>query len=470
MTGHDHESGSIDQLTFAFGSGALSPVTALEHCLERIDAFNGSLNAFVEIDRPRARQAAAASAQRWAKGTPLGALDGVPFSVKNNLMVAGYPVRRGSLVSGNTAANENAPAVQRCLDSGAVFVGLTTMPEFAVGPVTISPLTGITRNAWDPAMQAGGSSGGAAVAVAADFCHFALATDAGGSIRIPAAMNGVVGFKPSNGVVPAYPSSAIGGLACVGPVTRSVADAVAVMNVIAQADARDRSMPPDLAWQFSESTHAGLAGVRCAVSPALGLDIAVDDEIMRRVAEAVGCLRSLGAAVEIVDPPAGDLRAPYLTLVRAGYQFFLRTLTADQRARLSDPVKEVLDTPPVPLEEYLAAQEACAAVSNVMAEFHTHYDLLIAPVVAAPSVPADRHSPVAFEHLSDRRAWAPFTSLFNMTHQPAISIPVGLTGAGLPVGLQIVAAKFRDQAVLDSAGALEAAIGFDIRPPLQSAG
>ena len=468
MTTADHDGCSLAELTFAFGSRALSPVTALERCLTRIDECNGRLNAFVEIDRPRAMQAARASAQRWAEGAPLGPVDGVPFTVKNNLLVEGYPVRRGSRITGDGAATENAPAVQRCLESGAVFVGLTTMPEFAIGPVTISPLTGITRNAWVSSMQAGGSSGGAAVAVAAGFCRFALATDAGGSIRIPAAMNGAVGFKPSNGVVPAYPSSAISALACIGPITRRVADAVTVMNVIAQPDVRDRTLPPNVSWQFGKPCGAGLAGVRCALSATLGLDVPVDEEITRLTSQVSDALRSLGASVDLADPPVGDFRVPYLTLVRAGYQFFLRRLTPHQREQLSDPVKEVLESPTVTLEEYLVAQESCAALSQAMADFHKQYDLLITPVVAASAVPADRFAPKSFEHLPDRRAWAPFTSFFNMTQQPAISIPAGLTKDGLPCGVQLVAKKFRDRFLLESAAALESIIGFDTMPPLSN--
>jgi len=466
MNAPDHDGRSIDELAFAFGSRALSPVTVVEHCLARIDAFNGRLNAFVEIDRARARRAAHESEARWARGAPLGPLDGVPFTVKNNISVAGYAVRRGSRTTPDTPASESAPSVQRCLESGAVFVGLTAMPEFAIGPVTISPLTGITRNAWDCSMQAGGSSGGAAVAVSAGFCRFALATDAGGSIRIPAAMNGVVGFKPSSGVVPTYPSSAISAMACVGPVTRTVADAVTVMNVIAQPDERDRTMPPSASWRFGKPCGAGLARTRCALSPTLGLDVPVDDEIVRLTSEAVSGLRSLGASVDLVDPPVGDFRTPYLTLVRAGYQFFLRKLSPHQREELSSAVKEVLDSPPVMLKDYLLAQEACVVLSQKMAEFHKQYDLLLTPVVAASAVPADRHGPASFEHLSDRRAWAPFTSLFNMTQQPAISIPVGLTREGLPCGVQVVAKKFRDHFVLESAAALETVIAFGAMPPL----
>ncbi|VCU68255.1 Acylamidase [Pigmentiphaga humi] len=460
----------IGELTAAFAAGALSPVDVLEAQIARIEHFNADINAFTALDVERARAAAGASAARWRTGQPCGPLDGIVFAVKDNMMVAGHPFRRGSRTTPEAPVAETSPAVARCMEAGAVFLGLTTMPEFGAGPVTISPLTGITRNPWDTRMQPGGSSGGAAAAVCAGFCTFAIGSDAGGSIRIPAALTGVVGMKATGSRVPIYPPSAAGGLACIGPLARSAADAALLMNVICQPDARDASALPGDGVDYVAALSGGLEGLRIGWTTDLGFAPRVHPEIAARIAAiATEVLPGLGAAeVAPAHPGYPDPIDPYLVLLKAGYQHALRTLPADKRGLLGPALQEILDeTPHVSLAEYLSAHEACQALGRRSLAFARDYDLLVTPTVAAPAFPAERSYPEDYEPYANRRAWTPFASLFNLTQQPAISIPAGLTRDGLPIGLHIVGQRGRDALVLRAAHAVQRGLGAIPRPPLR---
>jgi aspartyl-tRNA(Asn)/glutamyl-tRNA(Gln) amidotransferase subunit A len=457
---------SIGDLARLYRSREVSPVEAVTACLTRVEAHNPAINAFTLIDADGAKKAAAESEARWRRGEARGPLDGVPFTVKDNLMVSGYPFRRGSLVTPDKAVGDNAPIVARCREAGAVFVGLTTMPEFGVGPVTISPLTGVTRNPWDTSKQSGGSSGGAAAGLAAGFCNFAIGSDAGGSIRIPAALTGVVGLKPSASRVPMFPASAAGTLSCNGPLTRTVADAALLLSYAGRPDPRDGT-----ATLADGATYSGEAGdirtLRVAASATLGYAPLVDPEITAAFERAVKVFETLGAAVSAENPGIADPIATYLTLLQAGYQYSLRNIPAADHSRLSAPIQDILlRTKLVTLAEYLQAMEQCQAFARRFHEFHSRYDVLLTPTVAAPAFPAERTYPEEYEAFENRRAWTPFTAIFNLTGQPAITVPIGLTSKGLPVGLHIVGARGAEATVLKAAAAFERANGFAQRPPL----
>lgn len=460
---------SVSALSDLFKRGAVSPVDAVDACLTRIEAHNERINAFTLVDDAGARRAAAESAARWRSGTARGPLDGVPFTVKDNLMVAGYPFRRGSAVTPQTAVSEDAPFVARCREAGAVFVGLTTMPEFGVGPVTISPLTGVTRNPWDTTKQSGGSSGGAAAGLAAGFCNFAVGSDAGGSIRIPAALTGVVGLKPSAGRVPTYPASAAGTLTCNGPLTHTVADAGLLLGYADKPDARDGMAGLADGSTYSAAADGKLAGMRIAASETLGYAPLVDAEIATAFRQAIKTFESAGAEVTTGQPVIEDPIATYLTLFHAGFQYSLRKLAKEpaNREKFSATIREVLfDAAPVSLTDYLQALEQCQTLARRFHQLHADYDVLITPTVAAPAFTAERTYPETYEAFPNRRAWTPFTAIFNLTGQPAISVPVGLTSKGLPIGLQIVGPRGGEAAILKAAAAFERLNGFRKRPPL----
>src|SRR5580765_7867813 len=282
-----------------------SPVEVTSAILRRIETLNPVLNAFCFV-APDALEQARHSESRWMRGAPHGALDGVPVSIKDLLLTAGWPTRRGSkTVDPAGPWLDEAPAVSRLRESGAVLVGKNTTPEFGWKGVTDSPLTGITRNPWNTAKTPGGSSGGGAAAVAAGMCPLTVGTDGGGSIRIPCAFTGLFGLKPSFGRVPAWQLSPMGTVAHVGPMTRSVADAALMMNVLSLPDARDwHSLPYD-GRDYRIGLNDGVQGLRIAYSADLGY-AKVDPEIRKIVGNAVKTFAQLGAVVEAKDPGFED--------------------------------------------------------------------------------------------------------------------------------------------------------------------
>src|SRR5687768_6580538 len=272
----------------------LSPVEVAQAVLQRVAALNPRLNAF-NLVSDRMIDDAKASEARWAAGQPKGLLDGVPVSIKDIVLTRGWPTLRGSkTIDPRGPWNEDAPATARLREHGALLIGKTTTPEFGWKGVTDSPLTGITRNPWNLDKTPGGSSGGAAAAVAAGMGPLAVGTDGGGSIRIPCSFTGLFGLKPSFGRVPAWPLSPFGTVAHVGPMTRSVADAALMLNVLAQPDARDWHSLPYEPQDWRTSLDHGVAGLRIAYSPDLGY-AKVDAEVASIVKASLSVFTDLGA-------------------------------------------------------------------------------------------------------------------------------------------------------------------------------
>src|SRR5215203_3192400 len=283
------------ELLARYRRGEASPVEATTAVLERIAAVDPTLRAYCLVAADEALESARASEDRWRRGEPCGALDGVPTSIKDLVLTKGWPTLRGSrTVDPGQPWDVDAPATARLREAGAVLVGKTTTPEFGCKGETNSPLTGITRNPWDPSRTPGGSSGGTAAAVASDMGPLSVGTDGAGSVRIPAAFCGNVGLKPSFGRVPAYPLSPFGTVSHLGPHTMSVTDAALVLNVLQRPDARDwTSLPPDDA-DYTAGLDDGAAGLRVAYSPTLGY-ATVHDEIAAAVATAAEDLAAAGA-------------------------------------------------------------------------------------------------------------------------------------------------------------------------------
>ncbi len=313
------------QLTHLFRCGEASPVEATRAVLTRIEALNGAHNAFCLVDESRALRDAQVSQARWRAGTPASNIDGVPATVKDIILTRGWPTLRGSrTIQPSQSWDEDAPAVARLREAGAVILGKTTAPEFGWKAVCDSPLTGITRNPWDRAKTSGGSSGGAAVAAALQMGCLHLGTDGGGSIRIPAGFSGVFGFKPTFGLVPAYPTSPFGTVAHLGPITASVEDAARMLTILAKPDDRDWYSLPYRACDFTQGLDQGVRGLRMALSLDLGY-ATVDPEVTTLIQAAGKKLASAGAIIEGRDPgfpdPASIFRAHWFTgaaSVRAG--------------------------------------------------------------------------------------------------------------------------------------------------------
>lgn len=448
------------ELLALYRSGQTSPVDATQAVLSRIEGLNPQLNAFCLVDADAALSAARASESRWhahrRSGTPVGELEGVPTSIKDLILTRGWPTLRGSrTIDPNQPWDADAPATARLREAGAVLLGKTTTPEFGCKGETNSPATGITRNPWNLAHTPGGSSGGAAAAVAAGLGPLAVGTDGAGSVRIPAAFCGNVGLKPSFGRVPAYPLSPFGSVAHLGPHTMSVRDAALMMNVLKKPDARDwTSLPPD-ATDYTLGLEDGIRGLRIAYSPTLGYARNVHPEIAAAVDAAVRQLQALGAHVEQVDPGFEDPLEITTGLWFLGAHTVWSGLSAAQQA-VTDPDFRA--------EAELGAQLSAShiqqlhlrrgALGSHMRQFMQRYDLIVTPSV---SVPAFEARPAGTQKMDPQTmlGWTPFSYPFNLTQQPAITVPCGLTSQGLPMGLQIVGPMFGDALVLRAARAYE---------------
>ncbi len=449
------------ELLALYRSGQVSPVDATQAVLSRIERLNPQLNAFCLVDADAALSAARASESRWqahrSSGAPVGELEGVPTTIKDLILTRGWPTLRGSrTIDPNQAWGVDAPATARLREAGAVLLGKTTTPEFGCKGETNSPATGITRNPWNLAHTPGGSSGGAASAVAAGLGPLAVGTDGAGSVRIPAAFCGNVGLKPSFGRVPAYPLSPFGSVAHLGPHTMSVRDAALMMNVLKKPDARDwTSLPPD-ATDYTLGLEGGIRGLRIAYSPTLGYARNVHPEIAAAVDAGVRQLQALGAHVEQVDPGFEDPLEITTGLWFLGASTVWNGLSAEQQA-VTDPDFRA--------EAELGAQLSASDVQQLnlrrgalgshMRQFMQRYDLIVTPSV---SVPAFEARPAGTQKMDPQAmlGWTPFSYPFNLTQQPAITVPCGLTSQGLPMGLQIVGPMFGDALVLRAARAFEA--------------
>ncbi|MGW0838394.1 amidase [Streptomyces prunicolor] len=432
-----------------------SPVEATRATLDRAEEIQPAVNAFVRLDAEGALASAAESAERWRRGEPTGLLDGVPVTVKDILLQRGTPTLRGSkTIAEQGSWDEDAPSVARLREHGAVFIGKTTTPEFGWKGVTDSPLSGITRNPHDPSRTAGGSSGGSAAAVALGAGPLSLGTDGGGSVRIPASFCGIFGLKPTYGRVPLYPASAFGTLSHVGPMTRDAADAALLLDVIGVPDARDWSGLDRPPTSFTEGLAGGVRGLRIAYSPSLGGQVAVRPAVAAAVRRGVERLAALGAYVEETDPDFSDPVDAFHTLWFSGAARVTQKLAPQQRELLDPGLRDICATGAgFSALDYLAAVDARMELGRRMGQFHERYDLLVTPTLPITAFEAGVEVPKGSGH---RRwtGWTPFTYPFNLTQQPAATVPVGNDGDGLPVGLQIVGARHRDDLVLRAAHAL----------------
>ena len=455
---------SATELLGLYRRRELSPVEATRAVLERIDARNAAINAYCLIRADEALAAASESEQRWQGGQPLGLLDGVPVSVKDLLPTKGWPTLRGSLTIDEAGPwTSDAPAVARLREHGAVLLGKTTTPEFGWKGVTDAPLTGVTRNPWDPARTSGGSSGGSAAAVASGLGPLSVGTDGAGSIRIPASFCGIVGLKPTQGRVPVYPPSTFGTLSHVGPMARTVTDAALLLDVIGSPDSRDSlsDRPPPAG---AGPGTPGLAGRHVAFSPDLGY-ATVDPEVAEAVRGAVAALEARGARVSLADPGFASPRPAFDVIWSAGTARIVADIPPARRHLIDPGLAEMAEAGRrYSAVEYLHALRERAELGAAMGVFHQRYDLLVTPTEPIVAFAAGAEVP---DGSADPRwpGWTPFTYPFNMTHQPAATVPCGFSAAGLPIGVQVVGPRHADALVLSACAAIEAALPWRGRWP-----
>lgn len=460
MPGTDPALLSAEDMLTEFARRRLTPVDVLQAVTERVARLNPALNAFVVMN-PKALDAAAESTMRWRVGRPIGGLDGVPVTVKDLLDLAGFPTRRGSRTTPAEPVPDDAPLVASLKAAGAVILGKTTTTEFGWKSPGDCPLNGITRNPWNSDYTTGGSSSGAGAAGAAGFGPLHVGTDAGGSVRIPAAWCGLVGLKPTYGRIPQWPTSAFASVSCAGPMTRTVRDAALMFSVMAQYDLRDPFCLPTDGRDWRDGIETGVAGLMVGVLRRPGFAAPADADAVAAVERAADLLSEAGATVE--DATA-DLPDPSLVFSRVWGAALSRLVasTPTQLVNLLDPgIREVAAAlGGMTAAEFMDSEAMRAQVGHAMGRFHQRYDLLLCPTVPAGPPLAD--APTADPMRALTEAWAPWTFMFNLSRQPAITVPLGMRANGLPNAVQIAAAQFRDDLVLRAARAIELAAPFAV--------
>ena len=465
MTGTDITTLSAVELLGLYRRRELSPAEATLAVLERIEARNPAVNAYCLVRPDEALAAARASERRWHAGEPAGLLDGVPTSVKDLLLTSGWPTLRGSRTIGPAGPwTVDAPAVANLKAQGAVLLGKTTTPEWGWKGVTDSPLTGVTRNPWDRTRTPGGSSGGSAAAVASGLGPLSVGTDGGGSIRIPASFCGVVGLKPTHGRVPVYPPSTFGTLSHVGPMARTVADAALMLDALGSPDPRDPLSLDRQAPAAAGCDPGRVRGLRVAFSPALGY-ATVDPEVAAAVRDAVAALEGCGAQVTLADPGFSDPIATFNVLWYTGAAKLVEDTDPGLRHLLDPGLAEIAAAGRgYSALDYVQALRERSQLGIAMGTFHEAYDLLVTPTEPIVAFAAGAEAP---EPPGPGRwtSWTPFTFPFNMTHQPAASVPCGFSRAGLPIGVQVVGPRYADALVLSACAAIEAALPWRERWP-----
>jgi len=456
---------TIGQLAEGYRTGAFSPTEVLADVLRRIDKLEPKLNMFAHLDRAGAQSQAKAAEARMMSGRLLGPLDGIPTAIKDLIAVAGMPQRFGSRTTSAALVVQDAPSVARLRAAGAVILGKSTTSEFGCKAVGDSPLTGITRNPWDLSKTPGGSSAGSAAMVACGLVPYALGTDGGGSLRIPAALCGLYGIKAQFGRVPVFPTSATPTLAHVGPLTRTAAEAAAVLEVIAGYEPCDPFSVAGPAPDFAAALPPG-PRLRIAFSPTLGYG-QVDPEVGALTAQSVAKLQAAGHHVDLIDHAFDDPIDMWTAEFYAGVATRLRASLEGAPQDLDPAVLRVLQD--------AAAQDMRAYYSSVferygfrekLRTFMQPYDLLVTPTLPVAGVDVGVDVPASLAHRTIV-SWATFTYPFNLTGQPAASLPVGLTAAGLPVGLQVVAKPLQEALLLSLAAENDRALGGAPLHPMQ---
>jgi Asp-tRNA(Asn)/Glu-tRNA(Gln) amidotransferase A subunit family amidase len=455
------------ELAAAIRAKKVSPVEVVNAVLARIEQLNPQLNAFCLVTADAARQAAQAAEQAVMRGETLGPLHGVPVSIKDLVITKGIRTMRGSKLYEHDIPTEDAPVVERLKAAGAIIVGKTTTPEFGFKGVTDSPVTGVSRNPWQLERTPGGSSGGAGAAVATGLGPLAVGTDGGGSIRIPSSFCGIYGLKPQVGRVPVYPASATGDLSHAGPMTRTVRDAALMLNTIAGADDRDRFSLPTSHPDYLMAVEGDIHGLRVAWSADLGFAL-VDPQVKQTATEAMKAFSELGCHVEETNPGFDNPAELFQHFFYVNIGAMLQDYPGYERQIDPQLLANITEVKGLSGHGYARSLLRRNAIFEKIRRLFASYDLLLCPTVAVPPFELGLEGPTEIAGRPvDRRAWIVLTPLFNLTGQPAATVPCGFTSDGLPIGLQIVGRRFDEATVLRASAAFEAIRPWaQKRPPL----
>jgi aspartyl-tRNA(Asn)/glutamyl-tRNA(Gln) amidotransferase subunit A len=457
---------SARELHEAYHSRAVSPVEVATAVLARIDHLNPRFNAFASINPDVTMEMARSSESRWLRDAPLGPGDGIPTTIKDVMQIRSWPTLCGSkTVSPDQPWTSDTACVARLREAGAVFVGKTTTPEFGWKGLGDSPRHGETRNPWDPRLTPGGSSAGAGVAAAFGLGVWHAASDAAGSIRIPAAFCGVVGFKPTYGVVPLFPASVFSGLGHHGPIARTVRDAAGMLAIMSGADPRDGVAAPSCARSLDMPACTDLAGLR--IGYVADADFPTDPDIRRLTDLAARNLQELGAHVDDIDLDLTEARSQIEIQWQVGCALLLQSIpAADHHLVDAGLVRMAEAGERVSATQFRAAQLAREQLATKLNLLHERVDLLVTPTVPILPFALGSETP-AQSRFAAWLDWTPFTYPFNLTQQPAASVPCGLTPTSLPAALQIVGKRFADALVLRAAHALEQSLRCCLTDRLQ---
>jgi aspartyl-tRNA(Asn)/glutamyl-tRNA(Gln) amidotransferase subunit A len=458
---------SAAALAAAIKRKKLSPVEVTRAVLDRIERVNPRLNAYVTITDDQAiRDARAAERAVGKRGARLGPLHGVPFSTKDLVITKGVRTTFGTRFYADHVPTEDAPMVARMKAAGGIQLGKTNTPTFGWIGATHNLLFGVTRNPWNTDRTPGGSSGGASAAVAAGLGPVAIGTDGGGSIRIPASFTGIFGHKASYGRIPVYPPSGAWSLSHIGPMTRTVEDAALMMNACAGPDERDQYSLPADGIDYVKALKGSLKGLRIGWSPDLGFARVVDPEVEATCAKAARRFRELGAKVDEARLGWPSPKAAWEAVFCGG----IATRMAPYLDRPNDIDPGLLpiiqDAVKWPASRYVQAWfDRLTWYDHVRRYFETH-DLLLTPTIATPPFKVGLDNPLEIAGRPvEAYDWIPFTFPFNLTGNPAASVPCGFTKDGLPIGLQVVGRRFDDVTVLRAAAGFEKLAPWADRKP-----
>ncbi|MDD4859596.1 MAG: amidase [Dehalococcoidales bacterium] len=435
----------------------LSPVEIMKAVFLRIGQLNAKVNAFCTLAEESAMDQAKKAESRVMKGEALGPLHGVPVSIKDLVFTKDIRTTAGSMIYENFIPEQDAIVVERLKTAGAIIIGKTNTSEFGWTAITANRLFGTTRNPWNLNLHAGGSSGGAAAATALGMGAFGIGGDAGGSIRIPASFCGAFGFKPSFGRVPQYPAfSGWETLGHTGPITRTVRDAALVMEVISGRDDRDHFSLPDASLHFPQFPEQALKGYKIAWSKDLGY-ARVSPEVSKVTEAAVKFFSNSGGEVEAASPENNSPEKLFSDTVGVGLANFLKNKLPVWKDKMDPALVRFIEMHlNVLATEYAGAFQQQLDYCGRMQSFFQKYDLLLTPTVAVLPFDANKYSVKEIDGVKvSPLAWMAFTYPFNVTGQPAATVPCGFTDDGLPVGLQIIGRRFDDVAVLKAAAVFE---------------
>ena len=441
----------------------------LELHLGRIAAVNPSVNAIVSLDAERSAATAASADALLASGSPVGPLHGLPFAVKDTHELAGWRTTYGSPVMASHVPEADELLVSRIRSAGAVFLGRTNVPEFAAGSHTFNPVFGTTVNPYDLSRSAGGSSGGAAAALASGMVPLADGSDMGGSLRNPASFCNVVGLRPSLGRVPQWPTTNAWETTSVGgPLARSVEDLALLLSVLAGPDPHVPLSLGEPGSVFAPPVSGSLAGLRVALSVDLGGAFEVDSAVSAVVESSASVFADAGARVAAAYPSLPEAEDTFRTLRAWGFQARLGPLLAAHPDGFKPSLAENIRAgEPLTGADVARAYAQRTALGERMVSFFSDHDVLVLPVSQVPPFPADQEFPTSINGrpMESYLDWMRSAYFITVTGCPAISVPAGFTGDGLPVGIQIVAPHNQERRLLEVAHAFEQATRYGDRHP-----